>query len=68
MGSVQKEPSHFDDSTRDWIREREEAIPSQSMALRPRNNKGTNVPPTTSKPVGENEVVFKQRNEVSLVE
>ena len=32
----------------DWAKEREEVVPSQSMALRPRNNKGTNVPPAAS--------------------
>ena len=64
----EKEPSHFGDSAKDWVKEREEAVPSQSMAPRPRNSKGTNAPPTTSEPLGENEVVFKQRNEVPLVE
>ena len=38
------------------------------MAPRPRNSKGTNAPPVASKPVGENEVASKQRNEVPLVE
>ena len=38
------------------------------MAPRLRNNKGTNVPPATSKPVGENEVASRQRNEVPLLE
>ena len=38
------------------------------MALRPRNNKGTNAPPTASKSVGENEVAYKQRIGVSLIE
>ena len=38
------------------------------MAPRPRNSKGTNVPPASSKPVKENEVTSRQRNEVPLVE
>ena len=38
------------------------------MAPRPRNSKGTNVPPMASEPVGENEVASRQRNEVPLVE
>ena len=38
------------------------------MALRPRNSKGTNVPPAASKFVGENEVASRQRTEVPLVE
>ncbi|KAL0010848.1 hypothetical protein SO802_005956 [Lithocarpus litseifolius] len=33
------------------------------MDPRLRNSKGTNLPPTLSKPVGENEVVARQRNE-----
>ena len=37
------------------------------MAPRPRNSKGTNTPPVASKLVGENEVAFRQRNEVPLV-
>ena len=37
------------------------------MAPRPRNNKGTNAPPAASKPVGETEMAFKQRNKVPLV-
>ena len=36
------------------------------MAPRQRNSKGNNVPPAASKPVGENEVAFRQRNEVPL--
>ena len=36
------------------------------MAPRQRNNKGNNVPPTASEPVGENEVASRQRNEVPL--
>ena len=65
---VKKEPLHFGDSTRDWVKEKEEAIPSQSMALRQRNSKGTNVPSAASEPMGENEVASRQRNEVPLVE
>ena len=38
------------------------------MAPRPRNSKGTNMPPAASEPVGENEVASRQRNEVPLVE
>ena len=38
------------------------------MDPRLRNSKGTNVPPVASKPVGENEVATRQRNEVPLVE
>ena len=38
------------------------------MTLRPRNSKDIDVPPIASKPVGENEVASKQRNEVPLVE
>ena len=60
--------SHFGDSTRDWVKKREEAIPSQSMPPRQRNSKGTNVPPMASKPVRENELASKQRGEVPLVE
>ncbi|KAL0008661.1 hypothetical protein SO802_010163 [Lithocarpus litseifolius] len=55
-------------STGDWVKEREEAVPSQSLAPRPRNSKGTNVPPVASEAVGENEVASRQRNEVPLVE
>ena len=38
------------------------------MASRPRNSKGANVPSVASKPIGENEVASRQRNEVPLVE
>ena len=38
------------------------------MAPRQRTSKGANVPPVASEPVGENEVAFRQRNEVPLVE
>ena len=68
LGAIQKELSHFGDSTGDWVKEREETVPSQSMAPRPRNNKGTNVPSTASEPIGENEVASRQRNEGPLVE
>ena len=60
--------SHFGDSTRDWVKKREEAILSQSMPPRQRNNKGTNMPPAASEPVGENEVASRQRGEVPLME
>jgi len=46
----------------------EEAVPSQSIAPRLRNRKGTNLPPTASEPVGENEVAFRQRNKIPLAE
>ena len=64
----EKGPLHFGDSTGDWVKEREGVVPLQSMAPRPRNNKGSNAPPTAFKPVGENEVAFRQRNGVPLVE
>ena len=60
--------SHFGDSTGDWVKKREEAIPSQSMPLRQRNSKGTNMPPAASELVGENEVASRQRGEVPLME
>ena len=60
--------SHFGDSTGDWVKKREEAIPSQSMPPRQRNNKGTNMPHAVSELVGENEVDSRQRGEVPLVE
>ena len=60
--------SYFGDSTGDWVKKREEAIPSQSMPQRQRNSKGTNMPSVASKPVGENEVASRQRGEVPLVE
>ena len=59
--------SHFGDSTGDWVKEREETIPSQSMPPRPRNSKGANMPPAASEPVGENEVASKQRGKVPLI-
>ena len=60
--------SHFGDSAGDWVKEREETIPSQSMPPRPRNSKGANMPPTASEPMGENEVASRQRGEVPLTE
>ena len=51
--------SHFGDSTRDWVKKREEAILSQSMPPRQRNNKGINMPHVASKPVGEKEVASR---------
>jgi len=68
LGIVQKGPTHFGDSVGDWVKERAEVVPLQSMAPRPRNSKGTNVPPTASEPVVENEVASIQRNEVPLEE
>ena len=66
--SQKKALSHFGDSAGDWVKKREEVIPSQSMPPRQRNSKGTNMPPTASEPVGENKVASKQRGEVPLVE
>ena len=60
--------SYFGDSTGDWVKKREEAIPSQSMPPRQRNSKGTNMPPTASELVGENKVASRQRGEVPLME
>ena len=60
--------SHFGDSTGDWVKKREETIPSQSMPPRPSNSKGANMPPAASEPVGENEVASRQRGEVPLTE
>ena len=60
--------SHFGDFTGEWVNKRVEAIPLQSMPLRQRNSKGTNIPPAASKPVGENEVASRQRSEVPLME
>ena len=60
--------SHFGDSAGDWAKEREEAIPSQSMPPRQRNSKGTNVPTTAFEPVGENEVASRQGGGILLVE
>ena len=60
--------SHFGDSARDWVKKREEAIPSQSMLPRQRNSKCTNMPPTASEPVVENEVDSRQKGEVPLME
>ena len=63
-----KGPLHFGDSTGDWVKERKEAVPSQSMAPRPSNSKSTNAPLVASKLVGENQVASRQRNEVPLIE
>ena len=60
--------SHFGDSTRDWVKKMEEAIPSQSMPPRQRHSKCTNMPPAASEPVGENKVASRQRGEVPLME
>ena len=68
LSVTKKTLSHFGDSARDWVKKREEAIPSQSMPPRQKNSKGTNVSPTASEPVGENEVASRQRGEVPLVE
>ena len=38
------------------------------MPPRQRNSKGTNVPPTASETVGENEVASRQGGEIPLVE
>ena len=66
MLKKKKALSHFGNSTGDWVKDREEMIPSQSMPPRPRNSKGANMPPATSEPVGENEVASRQRGEVLL--
>ena len=66
--SKKKALSHFGDFAGDWVKKREEAIPSQSMPPRQKNNKGTNMPPAASEPVGENEVASRQRGEVPLME
>ena len=60
--------SHFGDSTGDWAKKKEEATPSQRMPPRQRNSKGTNVPPTASEPIGENEVASRQGGGIPLVE
>ena len=60
--------SHFGDFARDWVKKREETIPSQSMPPRPRNSKGANMPPAAYEPVGENEVASRQRGKVPLTE
>ena len=68
LSVTKKTLSHFGDSARDWVKKREEAIPSQSMPPRQKNSKGTNVPPAASEPVGEKKVASRQRGEVPLVE
>ena len=60
--------SHFGDFTGDWAKKKEEITPSQRMPPRQRNSKGTNVPPTASEPVGENEEVSRQGGGIPLVE
>ena len=60
--------SHFGNFTGDWVKKREETIPSLSMPPRPRNSKGANMPPAASEPMGENEVAFRQKGEVPLTE
>ena len=60
--------SHFGHSAGDWAKRREEVIPSQSMPPRQRNSKGTNMPPTASEPIRENEVASKQGGRILLVE
>ena len=60
--------SHFGYFTGDWVKKKEETILSQSMPPKPRNSKGTNMPPAASEPMGENEVASKQRGEVPLTE
>ena len=59
---------HFGNFAGDWVKKREETIPSQSMPPRPRSSKGANMPPTASEPIGENEVASRQRGEVPLTE
>ena len=68
MLKKKKARSHFGNSTGDWVKEREETIPSQSMLPRPRNSKCANMPPTASEPIGENEVASRQRGKVPLTE
>ena len=68
MLKKKKALSHFGDFTGDWVKKREEMIPSLSMPPRPRNSKGANMPPVASEPMGENEVAFRQRGEVPLTE
>ena len=41
---------------------------SLRKASRSRNSKSANMPPTASKPMGENEMASRQRNEIPLVE
>ena len=68
MLKKKKALSHFGDFTGDWVKKREETIPSLSMPPRPRNSKGANMPPVASEPMGENEVAFRKRGEVPLTE
>ena len=69
LGTVQKkEPTLKGDSARDWAKMKEGVVLSQSMAPRPRNSKGNNMPPAASELVGENEMTSRKRNEEPLVE
>ena len=69
LGTNQKRNPHFlGDFIGDWAKKKEEVAPSQSMALRLSNNKGTNLPLMASESTGENEVASRQRNNVPLVE
>ena len=68
MLKKKKALSHFGNFTGDWVKKREETIPSLSMPPRPRNSKGANMPPAASEPMGENEVAFRQKGEVPLTE
>ena len=69
LGTNQKRNPHFlGDFIGDWAKKKEEVAPSQSMALRLSNNKGTNLPLMASESTGENEVASRQRNEIPLAE
>ena len=68
LSVTKKALPHFGNSAGDWAKKKEEAIPSQSMPPKQRNSKGTNVPPTASEPVGENEVASRQGGGIPLVE
>ena len=69
LGTNQKRNPHFlGDFIGDWAKKKEEVAPSQSMASRLSNNKGTNLPPMASEFAGENEVASRQRNEIPLAE
>ena len=63
-----KEPTFLGDFIGDCAKKKEEAAPSQSMASRLSNNKGTNLPPMASEFAGENEMASRQRNEIPLAE
>ena len=68
LSILKKTLSHFGDSAGDWAKKKEETTPSQRMPPRQRNSKGTNVPPTASEPVGENEEVSRQGGGIPLIE